>query len=339
MGPTAAPAAPAQAPMPTATTSQQAQQNLQQFQGGMQSASQIQSATEQALGLPAAQQQVSGLRQAITNTTNLLNQVAPSVYGRTQDSLVTQAQAGRQIQNEQAPIANELKGQTTAAGNAQTDYQNLHSQADKQEASQMSDQQNQLNNLQKVYEDLYTKEQQAMANQLEQQKIDASNASNSSQSALNSLLGGALGGNSSTSSTPTSSSNQQFVTQRSNDKGFNFTDPNSGKSINALQYALGSSKYNGNLRGLLNDMASAGDPGAKTALGIIGNVVNGQATYNPTKITNQATANLIQALTGQKVSVYQPAKSITVATRNVGKGQVFAPQNEQQLLQLYQMGL
>lgn len=92
--------------------------NYQNFTSSMQSPDQVLSGQEQQLGVPGEQQQVSGLRQAITNTTNLLQQVAPSVYGRTQNSLVTNAQAGRQIQNESAPIQTKLSGLNTAEGNA-----------------------------------------------------------------------------------------------------------------------------------------------------------------------------------------------------------------------------
>jgi hypothetical protein len=168
MGPTAAPSMPA----PT-TDVNQALTNVQQYQQGMQSSSAIQSANEQALGVGAAQQQVSGLRQAITNTTNLLNQVAPSVYGRTQDSLVTQAQAGRQISNEQAPISSELKGQTSAETNAESDYNNLEKQATDKTNQTVSDQQAQLNNLDAIYKDLYAQKtaQDAAAADAQKQQI------------------------------------------------------------------------------------------------------------------------------------------------------------------------
>src|SRR3990167_4690045 len=82
--------------------------DVQSYQTGMKQPGAILQEREQALGVPQAQQQVSGLRQAITNTTNLLNQIAPSVQGRTATSQVTAAQANRQIANEQAPVQENL---------------------------------------------------------------------------------------------------------------------------------------------------------------------------------------------------------------------------------------
>ena len=163
------PPAPAPAPaasavnLPTApgatSDPNQALTNEQNYQSQMQTGSQLQTAEENALGVGAAQTQVSGLRQAITNTTNLLNQVAPSVYGRTQSSLETQAQAGRQISNEQAPISSNLKSQTTAEANAESDYNNLEKEATTKASMDESSQQAELTNLENTYKDLYTQQQ------------------------------------------------------------------------------------------------------------------------------------------------------------------------------------
>lgn len=102
---------------------------------------------EQALGIPAAQQQVSGLRSAITNTTNLLNKIAPSVEGRTANSLVTSAQANRMIQNESAPVQQQLSTLGTQEQNAQSALSNLMSQANSEATMQSTGQQDVLKNL------------------------------------------------------------------------------------------------------------------------------------------------------------------------------------------------
>lgn len=161
-------------PAPTATTSGQALQNLQTAQSTQQTPDQIQQSTDQSLGVPGAQQQVSGLRQAITNTTNLLNGVAPSVEGRTQNSLETSAQANREIQNEQAPISQTLGGQNTALSNDQSDLSNLLSQASTEEGLKEQGQTDTLTNLQNIYNDLYGQEQNtAQANVTAAQQAEA----------------------------------------------------------------------------------------------------------------------------------------------------------------------
>lgn len=102
---------------------------------------------ENALGIPGQQQQVSGLRQAITNTTNLLNQIAPGVQGRTANSLVTAAQANRMIQNESAPVQQQLQNLGVQASDAQSVLNNLMNQATGEANMQEQGQQDVLKNL------------------------------------------------------------------------------------------------------------------------------------------------------------------------------------------------
>lgn len=63
-------------------------------------------------GVPEIRNTVSGLRTTVSNTTNALNAVDPSVTGRTQGSLVTEAQRQKQVANERAPIAEQLGTQS-----------------------------------------------------------------------------------------------------------------------------------------------------------------------------------------------------------------------------------
>lgn len=96
-------------------------------------------------------------------------------------------------------------------------------------------------------------------------------------------------------------------------QGFAFTDA-SGNAINALQY---SQMHQVPFYQLLQQMASAGDPGAKAGLSFIGN--NGNA--DPTKITSPQLAQLYTALTGRKVGVFrQPFQSPVVPASNGGMG-------------------
>lgn len=145
--------------MPPATDSATALKNLQGYQSSMQTPDQAATAANQSLGVDAAQQQVSGLRGAIAKTTGLLQQVAPSVYGRTQNSLVTNAQATKQIANEQAPINTELNQQQQDYSGASQDYQTLLNEANQRATNTIQGQQGQMSYLQQIYGDLQAKEQ------------------------------------------------------------------------------------------------------------------------------------------------------------------------------------
>jgi hypothetical protein len=74
------------------------------------------------LGVPEIRNNVAGLRTTVANTTNALNNVDPSVTGRTSGSLVTEAQRQRLVNMERAPIASELQNES---GNLNTQNQIL----------------------------------------------------------------------------------------------------------------------------------------------------------------------------------------------------------------------
>lgn len=68
-------------------------------------------------GVPEIRSRVSGLRTTLSNTESALNAVDPSVTGRTQGSLVTEAQRSKQVANERAPITEQYGQQSRALGN------------------------------------------------------------------------------------------------------------------------------------------------------------------------------------------------------------------------------
>lgn len=111
------------------------------------------------LGVTGAQETVKGLRGAINNTTKLLKQVAPSVMGRTQSSLVTNAQAQKQIQNEQAPIAQNLSDQGQEYNIASQDLNQLERDASQAASGIYQGQQDKLSYLQNIYNSLFQREQ------------------------------------------------------------------------------------------------------------------------------------------------------------------------------------
>lgn len=144
-------------------SSQAALANLQQIQSQSQDPNSILSGQRQQLGVDQAQQTVTGLRGAINNTTKLLKQVAPSVMGRTGSSLVTNAQATKQISNEQAPINQTLTDQGTQLGQDQQDLSDLNSKAQEAASGIYQGQQDKLSYAQNIYNTLYQKEKDAQA--------------------------------------------------------------------------------------------------------------------------------------------------------------------------------
>lgn len=148
---------------PTDSTSAFGQ--LQQTQSQAQDPNSILAAQNKQLGVDSAQQTVTGLRGAINNTTKLLNQVAPSVMGRTANSLVTNAQATRQIGNEEAPISKNLAQEGTDYNQANTDLGDLRQQAQTAASGIYQGQQDKLSYAQNLYNTLYQKERDAQAAQ------------------------------------------------------------------------------------------------------------------------------------------------------------------------------
>lgn len=176
--------------------SQTALANYTSAANSQQSPDQIYQDTSNSLGVGAAQSQVSGLRAAITNTTNLLNNVAPSVYGRTQNSLVTSAQAGRQIENESAPISATLSKQGTDLSNDQSNLSGLLSQASTIAGLKQQGQSDKLTNLEDIYKALYGQEQDKQA-EADKQAAAAEQVREANLSSSSSSGGGGGGGSSS----------------------------------------------------------------------------------------------------------------------------------------------
>lgn len=144
--------------MSTATSSQAALKQLQSYQKSSLNPNDILGQQRQQLGVNETQDTVTGLRGAINNTTKLLQQVAPSVMGRTGSSLVTNAQATRQIQNEQAPISQNLSDQSTQYGQAADDLSRLEQRAGEAASGIYQGQQDKQSYLQNLYNALYQKE-------------------------------------------------------------------------------------------------------------------------------------------------------------------------------------
>lgn len=167
-------------------SSQEALSALQSAQSASQDPNTILSGQRQQLGVDSAQQTVTGLRGAINNTTKLLQQVAPSVMGRTGSSLVTNAQATRQIGNEQAPINATLTEQGGQLSDADRTLNELNGKAQEAASGIYQGQQDKLSYAQNLYNTLYQKERDAEASrQAEADRQEQIRQFNSSQAAAN----------------------------------------------------------------------------------------------------------------------------------------------------------
>lgn len=244
------------------TSSADALSQLQSQESQAQDPNAILTAQQNNLGVNAAQNTVTGLRGAINNTTKLLQQVAPSVMGRTANSLVTNAQAGKQVQNEQAPISANLTQEGTDYNNASSDLSQLQQQAQTAASGIYQGQQDKLSYAQNLYNSLYQKEQDAQAaaekTAEDQESTREFNANLAAQQAAASSGSFNLGG--------ASAGGAAQMQQRSGG-GYNFQDAN-GATSNAVAYSQSKGVP---IRTLLQNMANAGDSGAKTALDYVGN--------------------------------------------------------------------
>lgn len=112
-------------------------------------------------GVPEIRNTVSGLRTTVANTTAALNNVDPSVTGRTQGSLVTEAQREAQVNNERAPIAQNLTDENNSLNQNQSDLTDALNQATTLANNKVSDYNAGRTALQDEYTTEYQKEQDA----------------------------------------------------------------------------------------------------------------------------------------------------------------------------------
>lgn len=206
-------------------------------------------------GVPEIRGNVANLRTTIANTENALNAVDPSVTGRTSRSLVTEAQRSRIVNNERAPIAEQLTGQGRALSTESANLTEQQRAAETLAQGRINDYTTGRQALQSQYNDTLAREQEARrraeadrAFNLKRTNADRNYALSASSAATKAANAG------------TSSSAPSY--QKRNDNGFNFQDKN-GKAISARRYAeLTGTNFNT----LLKTMAKAGDKGAADVL-------------------------------------------------------------------------
>jgi hypothetical protein len=95
------------------------------FDKGTQAPIDIYNQTLDQLGISDVRTRVQGLREQLMNTESLLRGVEGSVTGRTQNSLVTEAQRQRLVASEQAPMSELLRTMGGNFENAQAEEQSI----------------------------------------------------------------------------------------------------------------------------------------------------------------------------------------------------------------------
>lgn len=84
------------------------------------------------LGIPDARTRVQALQSNLLNTENAIRAVDPNVTARTSGSLVTEAQRGRLVNMEKAPLTDTYSQQNQAYGTEQNNLGQLNTQAQQQ---------------------------------------------------------------------------------------------------------------------------------------------------------------------------------------------------------------
>lgn len=99
------------------------------------------------LGIPDARTRVQALSSNLLNTENAIRAVDPNVTARTSNSLVTEAQRGRLVNMEKAPLTDTYSQQNQAYGKEQGNLNDLTGQATQQAGLAESDYKNKRQSL------------------------------------------------------------------------------------------------------------------------------------------------------------------------------------------------
>lgn len=217
------------------------------------------------LGISDARTRVQGLRTNLFNTESLLRALPGDVQGRTQDFNVSQAQRDKLTASESAPLSDQVNTMSRALEGAQGDYQDVlgegKTQADLTFQGQQQARQNLMDRLKIAIDQSNDMEQKReWQAELDKQEADAAEAAREFNANL--ALEQSKAAAAARSGGSSSAAKQPSYQQRSSDKGFNFQDA-SGNPISARSYAALTGT---NFNALIQQMANAGDAGAKDFL-------------------------------------------------------------------------
>lgn len=126
------------------------EQELGSARGSARSAGSFYEESGQKLGLPAAQERQQRLRSVLRGTEQALRGVENSVTGRTQGSLVTEAQRARLANIERQPLSEQFREQQGALGEEQSLFQQLLSEAGQRAGLEYQSQQDRLGALERA---------------------------------------------------------------------------------------------------------------------------------------------------------------------------------------------
>lgn len=143
-----------------AANSTEALNELQQFQASRANPLDIYNKATTDLGVQDVRGRVGSLRGTLLNTENLLNQVEGSVTGRTQGSLVTEAQRQRLANLERQPLAAQYGQQSKSLANEQASLSDLLNQAQQRSGMEFQGLQAREQSLRDVYNSMFQREQE-----------------------------------------------------------------------------------------------------------------------------------------------------------------------------------
>lgn len=229
-------------------------QQLATYDAGRKSSADILNSAMSQYGVPEIRSRVAGLRTTLSNTESALNNVDPSVTGRTSRSLVTEAQRQRMVANERAPIAAQYGQQQGALSNESANLNDEQQAAQALAQGQIQDYTTGRNALQSQYDAAVSREAEVRRQQEADRayQLQVQQQADANRNAAADRYAKASG--SEADATPSS--------QQRSGGGFNFQDA-SGNAISARRYAqLTGTNFNT----LLKKMASAGDSGAADVL-------------------------------------------------------------------------
>jgi hypothetical protein len=139
-------------------TSAEVAQQLAKYDANKKSSADVLNSAMTQFGVPEIRQRVAGLRTTLGNTENALNNVDPSVTGRTSRSLVTEAQRSRIVNKEREPIAAQYGQQSRALGDESANLSEQSRAAQMLAEGQMNDYTTGRNALQSQYADTVASE-------------------------------------------------------------------------------------------------------------------------------------------------------------------------------------
>lgn len=140
------------------TTSAEAAKQMQEFGSTRKSLSDIYAGAEQEAGVGEAQKRANELRNLAAGTEKLIKGVDPSVTGRLQGSMATEAQRQRLVNLETQPLSELYQTQTGAYETGQSEYNNALAKAEKMAQQRYGSDTEKYNTLKDLYSTLLGQE-------------------------------------------------------------------------------------------------------------------------------------------------------------------------------------